>query len=281
MKGRYVTMSRLSRRVLRPIHVSAVGFALACAAVASARRELTGRQIIEKFVQATGGKEAYEKLKTRSSTGTFAIPAQNITGQITLLQEAPDRMNMSGQVAGVTFARGFDGRVAYEVNSAAGARIIEGDERDLVRQQAMMNPILGLDDFVTSIENVGVEQLDGREAHKIELTMTGGQMITEWFDAESALLTRLHMAIDSLVGPLEITIDFDDWREQDGIKIPFKMEQRIDPMGIEQTIEFTEIKSNVEIPAEKFALPEEVKDLLADAEPATQPATTPASAEKK
>jgi len=263
--------------------MSAIGFALACAAVASARAELTGRQIIEKFVEATGGNDAYAKLKTRSSTGTFAIPAQNMSGQITLLQKAPDQMQMTGQIAGITFARGFDGRVAYEVNSAIGARIIEGDERDLVRQQALMNPLAGIDELVTAIDNVGTEDLNGREAHKVEMTMTGGQQVTEWFDVESSLLSRLHMAIDSLAGPLEITIDFGDWREIDGVKLPFKLEQKIDPMGIEQTIQFTEIKNNPEIPAEKFALPQEVKDLLEDTgAPATQPATTPpASAEKK
>lgn len=257
-------------------YLRVVSFALACAAASVSAAQPTGKEVIERFVEVTGGNEAYAKLKTRVSTGTFAIPAQNLTGQITLMQKSPDQMRMDGQIAGMTFSRGFDGRTAYEVNSAMGARLIEGDERDLVRQQAMMNPLVGLDEFVTSIENVGVEEIDGREAHKLELTMTGGQQFTEWFDVESGLLSRIHMTMDSLAGPLEIAIGFEDWREVDGIKLPFKMNQRIDPLAIEQTFEFTKVESNVDIPAEKFALPEEVKVLLEETTPpATAPATQP------
>jgi hypothetical protein len=270
---------RITRR--SKLLLIAAGLTICAPAAPTLAAQPTGEEVIAKFVEVTGGKDAYEKLNTRISTGTFAIPSQNMTGQITLMQKAPDQLQMSGQIAGVTFARGFDGRVAYEVNSAVGARLIEGDERDMVRQQALMNPLGGLSEFYTAIDNLGVEEIDGREAHKVELTMTSGQKLTEWFDTESGLLAKLHMTMDSLAGQLEITMDFNDWRDVDGVKLPFRMNQQIDPLGIEQTIEFTKVEHNVDIPAEKFALPDEVKDLLKESEPpTTAPATQPAEDRK-
>ena len=94
---------------------------------------------------------------------------------------------------------------------------------------------------------------------------------SEWFDVESGLLARMHMDIDSPMGKLELTIGMSDWRDVGGVKVPFKSTQLIEPIGIEQTIQFTKIESNVDIPAEKFELPEEVQDLIKES-PATQPA---------
>ncbi len=245
-----------------------------CAAATARSNEPTGEEVIARFVEVTGGKEAYAKLKTRVSSGTLSMPQQNLTGQFTLYQQAPDHIVMTGDIGGMSFVRGFNGQFAYEANSAMGARIIEGEERQLMQQQALLDPLRNLKNFYSAIENLGVEQLDGQDAYKVELTMTSGQKVLQWFDTDSGLLVQMDMTIDSPVGQLEIKSATSDWREIGGIKVPFKTTQEIQPFGIEQTIEFTKVESNVEIPAAKFDLPEEVKDLVKDSE-TTMPATQP------
>ena len=249
-----------------------VTLSLICgAAVATTSNEPTGEEVIQKFVDVTGGNDAYAKLKTRVMTGTMKIAEQNMGGPITILQKAPNLTRVQGNVAGVTFDRGFDGKTAFEVHSMFGARLLEEDERELMDQQALASPLLNLASAYTSIENTGVEPVDDRDAYRVELTMKSGQKIVEWYDVESGLLTKMHMAVDSPMGKLELTISMSDWRDVGGVKVPFKHLHHIDPIGIDQTMEFTKIEANVDIPAEKFEPPEEVQDLLKEAA-TTQPA---------
>ena len=262
------------QRATSSARLSEIALLLICGAgggaVATTCNEPTGEEVIQRFVDVTGGKEAYEKQKTRVSTGTISITGQNVSGAMTIYQKAPNLTRVTGSVAGVTFDRGFDGKTAFEVHSMFGARLVEGDERELMQQQALSNPLANLGTSFTSVENVGPEPLDDHDAYRVELTMKSGEKLVEWFDVESGLLSRMHMPIDSPMGKLELTIGMSDWRDVGGVKVPFKTTQQIEPIGIEQTIEFTKIESNVDIPAEKFELPEEVQDLIKEA-PTTQP----------
>jgi outer membrane lipoprotein-sorting protein len=249
-------------------------------ASSNASNEPTGEEVLQRFIEVTGGKDAYAKLKSRSSTGTISMPQQNITGPITMLQKAPNLLRVTGSVANVTFDRGFDGTTAFEVHSMFGARIVEGDERQLMQLQSLSKFADDPSETYSSVENVGVEQIGDRDAYKIDLTMKNGPKLTQWFDTETGLLTRMQMPMDSPMGKLEIIINMSDWRDAGGVKGPFKMTQLIQPMGIEQTIEFTKIESNVDIPDEKFAPPEEVKEMLKEMNVAQQPATQPTGGRK-
>jgi outer membrane lipoprotein-sorting protein len=243
-------------------------------ASATATQQPTGEQIIERFVEVTGGKEAYAKQESRVSTGTTTIVGHDLTGPITIYQKAPNLTRVTGRVGDVTFDRGFDGKTGFEVHSMFGARLIEGEERELMQLQSLASPLIDLAESYTRVENVGVEPIDDRDAYKVELTMKSGQKLIEWFDIETGLLAQMHMTIDSAMGPLELTIVTSDWRDCDGVQVPFKTTHLIQPIAIEQTIELTKVESNVDIPADKFELPEEIRDLLDDpdtAEPATRP----------
>ena len=248
-------------------------------AFATTAHEPTGEEVIQKFIEVTGGKDAYTKLKSRVSTGTIAMAQQGMSGTMTIYQQAPNLTRVVGNVGAVTFDRGFDGQVAFEVNSMTGTRIIEGDERDLMQQQSLSSPLIDLSKYFTDIENVGAEQIDGHDAWKVELTMKNGEKLQEWFDSESGLLVQMLMNMDSPMGKLEITINPSDWKTVDGVKVPLKMKQLIQPIGIEQTIEFTKVQNNLDIPADKFELPEDVKSFLKETG-ATQPSTQPAGDRK-
>ena len=51
----------------------------------------TADTVMNQYIEATGGKAAYEKIKNRVSTGTIEIPAANLKGTIKLTQAAPNK----------------------------------------------------------------------------------------------------------------------------------------------------------------------------------------------
>ena len=234
--------------------------------------DTSGEGIIKHFVEVSGGADAYAKVKSRVTSGTFAIPAQGVAGEISIFQKAPNLTRVTGSIGGVTFDRGFDGQVAFEVNSMTGTRLIEGAEREAMEFQALNAATRNLGEALNGIENLGVDQLDGHDDYRLELTTKSGGKIYQWYNVETGLLDQSQMSLDSPMGKLDVLIGFSDWKESGGVKVPGKMKQVIQPIGIEQNFEFTKIEADVDIPDDKFALPDEVKELVKANGATTQPA---------
>ena len=101
---------------------------------------------------------------------------------------------------------------------------------------------------------VGVPaELDDRTMQVVQGSRPGGALATFYFDSQSGLLVRLVRYANSRVGRLPTQIDYADYRDVSGIKIPFRLTVTwLD--GLEK-IELADVQVNVPIDAAKFAKP--------------------------
>src|SRR5262245_35836743 len=82
------------------------------------------KQILDRYVEVTGGRAAYEKAQHRTLTGTFELKGMGMKGSLLLQQSAPDKMRTQIDVPGVgTIVKGTDGKNAWEVNAVTGPRL--------------------------------------------------------------------------------------------------------------------------------------------------------------
>jgi len=96
-------------------------------------------------------------------------------------------------------------------------------------------------------------ELDDRAMQVVQGSRPGGALATFYFDSQSGLLVRLVRYANSRVGRLPTQIDYADYRDVSGIKIPFRLTVTwLD--GLEK-IELTDVQVNVPIDAAKFAKP--------------------------
>ena len=71
--------------------------------------------MLAQYIEATGGKAAYEKIKNRTSTGTIEIPAANIKGKIQIFQAAPNLVSVVTEIGPVgKTTQATDGKSAWE-----------------------------------------------------------------------------------------------------------------------------------------------------------------------
>src|SRR6185503_10868787 len=88
------------------------------------------KQILDRYVEVTGGRAAYEKGKHRTLTGTFELKGMGMKGSLLLQQSAPDKMRTQIDVPGVgSIVKGTDGIQAWEVSAVTGPRLLEGTEK--------------------------------------------------------------------------------------------------------------------------------------------------------
>jgi hypothetical protein len=87
----------------------------------------------------------------------------------------------------------------------------------------------------------------------VQGTTAGGGTATLCFDLESGLLSRLVRFDESPVGRIVTQIDYSDYRDVAGVKIPFRW--TVIWLDGRSTFELTEVQPNAPIDAARFARP--------------------------
>ena len=83
--------------------------------------------------------------------------------------------------------------------------------------------------------------------------MAGGTRVKLFFDQQTGLLTRVVRYSQTIVGPVPIQIDYSDYREVAGVKMPF--EWRLTWTDGQSTYILSEVQPNAAIDPARFAQP--------------------------
>ncbi|HKP85490.1 MAG TPA: outer membrane lipoprotein-sorting protein [Blastocatellia bacterium] len=211
-------------------------------------------QVLDKYVQAIGGKAAIEKVNTRVAKGTFDMPAMGLSGPIEMYAKAPNKAVLSVNLAGVgSYQRGHDGAIAWELNPALGMREMSGGEMAQEKRGAEFYRDIKLKQLYPKMEVKGIEKVGDRDAYVIEATPAEGGPEKMYFDTQTGLLVRADIDAITPQGTFPTKVLTEDYREVDGIKVPFTLRQSNSVSDF--TIKFTEIKHNVPIDDAKFNKP--------------------------
>ena len=219
----------------------------------SAPANPTADQILEKYYQAIGGVAAIEKMKSRVMKGTLVANNGNeIAYEVS--QSGPDSvLAVLNSPAGV-FERGFDGTIAWE-KSSRGIRDLSAPEVYYLRRYPDIYKDLKLKEQFTRLTFGGKPKVDGRDVYVIRGTTASGRRETLFFDVETGFLVRRTTSMTTPVGTIPEQVDFADYKDVDGLKLPFTIRvSAVDP-NYSVVRKFTEIKLNVPLDAKIFNKP--------------------------
>jgi zinc protease len=222
---------------------------------ASAKTALpTADQVLDHYVQATGGHDAWKKITSRVSKGTVDVPAMNLNGTIELHEKAPNDMIATVMIGGAAFVQAYDGKVAWSNDPQNGLREMSDGELDETRRDSDFYRPLDIKNLYPKIAITGVEKIGEHDAYVLDAhDAEGADAEKMYFDTQSGLLVRdisqRHMAD----GVSPVQVDFSDYRIVDGIKLPFSMHQLAG--GNEFTITMSEVQQNVNVDDAEFAKP--------------------------
>jgi CubicO group peptidase (beta-lactamase class C family) len=207
-------------------------------------------QVLEKFLTASGGKEAMQKITSRVSKGTFEVQGVALRGTTEIYEKAPNQylmmMNMQGQPS---FSEGFDGTIAWTNDPEDGVREKTGAELARAKRDWDFYRNLKLRELYPKLVLKGKGKVKDREAYLVEAPRNGNPKLW-YFDVSTSLLLR----IEERNAQQEIIRlqEFNDYREIDGLKIPFEI-----ILTDEATfkIKLTEVKHGLAIEDAKFKKP--------------------------
>lgn len=216
----------------------------------------TAKEVLDKYAAAVGGRAANEKIKTRVTKAAFEFSPMGIKGTSETYAAAPDKsyskMNMQGIGEIVT---GTDGKTAWTINPIQGSRDITGEELLQLKLANNLSRDVSLDKLYTNWKVKGVENVGGKDVYVLVGTPVGLAPETFYFDKQSGLLVQSEGTLISPEGKISTKSFYEDYREIDGVKMPYKMRVVIPQAEIITTI--TEIKHGAAIEEAKFAKPKQ------------------------
>ena len=222
----------------------------------SAQRESlpTTDQILDKYTQALGGPVAIEKLKSRVMKGTVTTAAGLSMGY-ELYQSGSDKvLALITPPQQPVVERGFNGSVGWE-KSPKGIRDLAGGEVYYLRRYPDLSKDIKLKDQFTRLAVAGKDKINGRDVYVVRGTTIDNRRERLYFDVETGLLLRRTSSTATPIGVIPEQVDFEDYRDVDGVKMPFTIRvSAIDPF-YSITRKFTEIKLNVPIDEKRFNKP--------------------------
>jgi len=217
-------------------------------------------QILDKYIQALGGAQRLAGLTSLVIKGTsVGYGLTQDKRPVEIYAKAPgQRTTIVHSESGDTITT-YDGRAGWIAapNLPVPVLPLTGGDLEGVKLDAELT-------FPTRIKQalgqwrVGPQsEIDDREVQVVQGTSGGEAFATLYFDAESGLLVRQLRYASSPVGRMPTQIDYSDYREVSGVKIPFRWTMLW--LDGRESFEATEVQANAAIDAAKFAKPAPAK----------------------
>jgi hypothetical protein len=221
----------------------------------------SAESILDRYVQVTGGKQAYEQRKSEIAHGTVEFPALGIKGSMTRYAAQPDKYYYTVDIAAIgKMETGVNGAIAWENSAILGPRLKSGVERAEAIREGNMNATVNWRKLYPKVENAGIELIDGEECYKVIMTPDEGQPVIGYYQKKSGLQVKLSTVASTQMGDIPVEMIASEYKNFGGILEPAKVTQKAGPQEFTMTLDRVEV--NPMIPPETFALPDEVRALV-------------------
>jgi photosynthetic reaction center cytochrome c subunit len=211
----------------------------------------TGDQLLEKYLQAAGGAAAINKITSRVMKGTIEISAQSFP--IDIYSKAPDQRISFTHLAQGDSVTAFNGHEGWLSMTHRPPRDMHGSDLEAAAIDADLRLPTHLKQMFSGAEVRGTEKIDDHTAYVFVGQRENKPPMLLYFDQESGLLTRMVRFADTALGLLPTQIDYADYKESDGVKVPLRWTLSR-PEG-RFTIQISEIQQNVPVDESKFVKP--------------------------
>jgi hypothetical protein len=224
----------------------------------------TADEVLERSLTAMGGRAAFAKVKSRSSTGTISVstPGGSFNGSIEVLNAAPNKLrslvqlDLSAVGAGaLVLDTRFDGTSGYAMDSLQGNRDISGNQLDNLRNGSFPHAFLSYKQMGIVVKLIGKEKVGERDAFVLTFEPASGSVVRHYIDAETFLPIKfvMNVEIPQLGREVEQTTEFADYREVDGLKLPFRVTNSSAVQSY--TVTVTKVEHNVTVDEKLFVKP--------------------------
>ena len=236
-----------------PMHVPSLAAAKAPEAPATPAAAPKPDEILAKYVQAIGGKEAIEKVKTRVIKGV-SVAANGQSFPLEINFGGTDKYTLSVALPQTPTTQKFNGTAGWLKNSREDRAM---DSSDIVRAKSLawsLEPAQLKEPYLR-MGFAGSEKVGDKDCFVLQGRLQDGRRVRFSFDKASGLLLRRVVQVVTAIGIDPEQTDYDDYRDVEGVKVPYTITTTYLDRNYNSTRKFTEVKHNAKIDDSLFAIP--------------------------
>jgi photosynthetic reaction center cytochrome c subunit len=224
---------------------------------AQAPGQPAAEQILDQYVQAIGGAQRVAGLGSFVAKGLYRGFDDQDKSALEIFAKAPAQRTAIVHTLSGNSTTTYDGRTGWiaapETEKPVPLLAITGQELDGVKLEAELLFPARIKQALGKWRVGPPATIDDREVRTVQGTTEAGATATLCFDAQSGLLVRLVRFSESPVGRIVTQVDYADYRDVAGVKMPFRW--TVSWLNGRSTFELSEVQPNVPIDAAKFGTP--------------------------
>jgi outer membrane lipoprotein-sorting protein len=215
----------------------------------------TADQVFEKYIQALGGAQRLAGVTSFTGKGTFiGFETEQSKVPVDVFAKAPNQRAVIVHTRLGDSVRVFDGRAGWIASPDRPVGLLPLTGGNL--EGAKLDGIISFPTQIKQAFNqwrVTATDIDAREVRVVQGTNPRQPPVNFYFDAETGMLVRVLRFADTAVGRVPTQIDYSDYREVSGIKMPFKW--TVTWTNGQATTELSEVRVNLPIDAARLSRP--------------------------
>jgi len=225
-----------------------LGIFILALVVAQFAQAQTVDEVINKHIAAVGGKEKLGKIQNLVMEGNLSVQGTEVAVTITQVHNKLNRQDITAMGM-----RGFDmmtDKEGWQYMPFQGMQKPEPKSAEEIKEGQTDLDIAGpFVDYAAKghkMELQGKEDVDGVSCYKIKATLSTGKGVTYFIDASSYLIKRAKESRKFNGQTIELQTDLADYKEVDGVKMPYSITQQFG------TVFISTIKTNQTIPESAY-----------------------------
>ncbi|HKF05176.1 MAG TPA: c-type cytochrome [Candidatus Sulfotelmatobacter sp.] len=212
----------------------------------------TADQLLDKYIQAVGGASAVDKISSRVMKGSIDFSGKSLP--IDIYARDPEKRISLTHMPNGDSVTAFNGKEGWLGTPGRPLREMHGSDLDGAAIDADLHLATDFKQMFSKMRVEGTEKIDDHQTQVVVGERQDKTPIRLYFDEQSGLLVRLVRFGETALGWLPTQIDYADYRELNGVKVPYRW-TLARPSG-KFTIQVSEMQQNVPVDDAKFVKPE-------------------------
>ena len=224
--------------------------------------QATVDQLVSKNIEAKGGADALNALRTLRLSGKMLVRQDQIELVYLQTKKQPDEVRDEASLQGMTQIQAYDGKEGWRVSPFFGRkdpeRMSADDVKALIEDTEIDGPLVDWNKKGSTVEYLGTEDVDGTPAHKVKVVRKNGDVSFVYLDPDHFLEIRVVTGRMRHGAYEEVETDLGDYEKAGGVFVPTSIESGRKGASDKQRIVIDKVEANMPVDDAIFHFPGQI-----------------------
>ncbi len=205
---------------------------------------LTAQDVINKYIEAIGGKEKLDQIKSIHATMIMTIQGMNLN--VDQYVQEPGKMAMLVKMGENIIQKQVVNGDKGSMSAMGQTQELTGNDLERYKLQTYISLESKYEELGFKTELKTISKVDGEDAYVVDVTMPQGDLIKEYYSIESGLKLKTEAEVEMQGMQIQQVTTISEYKDFDGVKFATKMTQSLNQQSTDIAIENIELNTEID-----------------------------------